>query len=49
MLKLPQFFVKVGKDRYAVTEAPEPDQDLYVWDEVRKRIVPYASQKSNKD
>lgn len=49
MLKLQQFFIKVGKDRYAVTEAPEPGQDLYIWDEAQKRIVPYPPNKTNKD
>lgn len=44
LLKQPQLFVKLGKNRYAPIEPPYPDKDLYMWDDLSKRIVPYAMQ-----
>jgi len=39
-MKLPQFFEKVGKDRYAMLTAPSGKHPLYVWDEEKQRIIP---------
>lgn len=44
LLKQPQLFVKLDKNRYAPIEPPYPDQDLYMWDDLSKRIVPYTMQ-----
>lgn len=39
-MKLPQFFEKVGKDRYALLTTSPSKYPLYVWDEEKQRIVP---------
>lgn len=40
LLSQPQLFVRVGKDKYVLTENPWPGEDVYVWDDALKKIVP---------
>lgn len=40
LLKQPQLFVRVGRNRYVPVERPWPGYDLYVWDDELQRIVP---------
>lgn len=39
-MKAPQFFEKVGKNKYATIDQPIKGKLLYVWDEEKKRITP---------
>ena len=40
MSKQPQYFERVGQDRYVVIDQPRKNKPLYAWDEVKKRIIP---------
>lgn len=39
-MKIPQLFVRIGKDKYLPVERPKTEQDLYFWDEEKQQIVP---------
>jgi hypothetical protein len=41
LLKKPQLFVKVGRDKFALVDKPEPNQQIYVWSEEKQCIIPY--------
>lgn len=39
-MKIPQLFVRIGKDKYLPVDTPKTEQDLYFWDEEKQQIVP---------
>lgn len=39
-MKMPQFFERVGKNRYALIDQPIKGKPVYVWDDKKKCIVP---------
>lgn len=39
-MKIPQLFVKVGRNKYTPIPQPVKDPPLYFWDDEQKRIAP---------
>lgn len=40
-MKMPQLYIRVGKDRFAPVDKPVKGEDTYAWDDKIKRIVLY--------
>lgn len=48
LLKMPQLFIRVGRNQYAPVDKPQPGQALYVWDDKLHKIVPYGTSEQTK-
>ena len=41
-MKLPQLFVRVGRNRFAPVDTGYDGKELYMWDDDKEQIVPFA-------
>lgn len=39
-MRIPQLFIKIGKDRYYPVARPVKNKPLYFWNDLERRIVP---------